>query len=142
VSCSVATVTVVVAAITMAASGAAPTPLYHHYQEQFSLTPFMITIILAACVLCLLFALLTVGSLSDYVGRRPPILAALALNVAAMILFITAGSAASLIVARAVQGFATGLALTTLAATFLASEDARWNTGDTIRVDGGSKLCS
>ena len=24
--------------------------------------------------------------------------------------------------------------------TFLASDDARWITGDTIRVDGGSKL--
>jgi MFS family permease len=140
VSCSVTTVTAVAAAITMAASGAAPTPLYHQYQEQVSLTPFMITIIFAAYVLCLLFALLTVGSLSDYVGRRPPILAALALNAAAMILFMTAGSAAALIVARAVQGFATGVALTTLAATFLASEDARWITGDTIRVDGGSKL--
>jgi NAD(P)-dependent dehydrogenase (short-subunit alcohol dehydrogenase family) len=23
---------------------------------------------------------------------------------------------------------------------FLASDDARWNTGDTVRVDGGSKL--
>jgi MFS family permease len=140
VSCSVTTVTAVAAAIPLAASGAAPTPLYHQYQEHFSLTPFMITIIFAAYVLCLLFALLTVGSLSDHVGRRRPILAALALNVAAMILFMTAGSAAALIVARAVQGFATGLALTTLAATFLASEDARWITGDTIRVDGGSKL--
>ena len=139
-SCSVTTVTAVAAAITLAATGAAPTPLYHQYQEHFSLTPFMITIIFAAYVLCLLFALLTVGSLSDHVGRRRPILAALALNVAAMILFMTAGSAAALIVARAVQGFATGLALTTLAATFLASEDARWITGDTIRVDGGSKL--
>jgi 3-oxoacyl-[acyl-carrier protein] reductase len=26
------------------------------------------------------------------------------------------------------------------AITFLASDDARWITGDTLRVDGGSKL--
>ena len=97
VSRSVTTVTAVVTAITMSASGAAPTPLYHQYQEHFLLTPFMITIIFATYVLCLLFALLTVGSLSDYVGRRPSILAALALNVAAMIVFMTAGSAAALI---------------------------------------------
>jgi hypothetical protein len=125
VSCSITTVTSVAAAITMSASGAAPTPLYHQYQEQFSLTPFMITIIFAAYVLCLLFALLTVGSLSDYVGRRPPILAALAMNLLAMILFMTAGSAAALIVARAIQGFATGLALTTLAATILDTDKER-----------------
>jgi MFS family permease len=84
---------------------AAPTPLYHEYQEHFGLTAFMIAIIFAAYVLCLLLALLTVGSLSDYIGRRPPILAALTLNVLAMILFMTAGSASSLIVARAMQGF-------------------------------------
>jgi MFS family permease len=125
VSCSVTTITAVAAAITLSASGAAPTPLNHQYQEQFSLTPFMITIIFAAYVLCLLFALLTVGSLSDYVGRRRPILAALALNVAAMILFMTAGSATALIVARAVQGLATGLALTTLAATIIDTDKER-----------------
>ena len=118
-------VTAVVTAITMSASGAAPTPLYHQYQEHFLLTPFMITIIFATYVLCLLFALLTVGSLSDYVGRRPSILAALALNVAAMIVFMTAGSAAALIGARAIQGFATGLALTTLAATILDTDNER-----------------
>src|SRR5258708_13923248 len=82
----------------------------------------MITIIFAAYGLCLLLALLTVGSLSDYIGRRPPILAALALNVLAMVLFMTAGSAAALIVARAIQGFATGLAITTLPATILDND--------------------
>src|SRR5580698_3962452 len=86
------TVAAVIAAMTFAASGSAPTPLYHQYQESFGLTPFMVTIIFAAYVLSLLAALLTVGSLSDYTGRRPAILAALALNIAAMIIFMMAGS--------------------------------------------------
>src|ERR1700694_365516 len=94
-SCYVTTVTAVVTAITFSASGAAPTPLYYEYQQHFGLTPFIITMIFAAYVLCLLLALLTVGSLSDYIGRRPSILAALALNVLAMVLFMTAGSAAA-----------------------------------------------
>src|SRR5271154_5748051 len=106
-SCYVTTITAVAAAITFSACGAAPTPLYHEYQEHFGLTPFTITIIFAAYVLSLLFALLTVGSLSDYIGRRPAILAALALNVVAMVLFMRADSAAALIAARVVQGFAT-----------------------------------
>src|SRR5437016_1827955 len=113
-SCHVTTATAVVAAITFSASGAAPTPLYHEYQEHFGLTAFMITIIFAAYVLFLLLALLTVGSLSDYIGRRSAILAALTINVLAMILFMMAGSATALIVARAVQGFANGLAIPTL----------------------------
>jgi MFS family permease len=124
-SCYVTTVTAVAAAITFSASGAAPTPLYHEYQEHFGLTPFMITIIFAAYVLSLLFALLTVGSLSDYVGRRPAILTALTMNIFAMLVFMTAGSAAALIVARTVQGFANGLAITTLAATILDTDKER-----------------
>ena len=104
------TVVAVVTAMTFSACGAAPTPIYHEYQEIFGLTPFMLTIVFAAYVLSLLTALLTVGSLSDYIGRRPAIIAALAINIVAMIMFITAGSATMLIVARAVQGFATGLA--------------------------------
>jgi Major Facilitator Superfamily len=124
-SCYVTTATAVAAAITFSASGAAPTPLYHEYQEHFGLTPFMITIIFAAYVLSLLLALLTVGSLSDYVGRRPAILAALMVNILAMVVFMTAGSAAALIVARTMQGFANGLAITTLAATILDTDKER-----------------
>jgi hypothetical protein len=41
----------------------------------------------------------------------------LSLNVAAMVMFISANSAAVLIAARAVQGFATGLATATLGAS-------------------------
>jgi len=109
----------VITAITFSASGGAPTPLYRHYQEALGLTPGMLTVIFAAYVISLLIALLTVGSLSDYVGRRPVIFAALLLNAAAMVVFIEADSAGLLTTARIVQGFANGAALTTLGATIL-----------------------
>jgi hypothetical protein len=62
-------VVAVATAMTFSASGAAPTPLYHQYQDSFGLTPFAITIIFAAYVLSLLAALFTVGSLSDFIGH-------------------------------------------------------------------------
>jgi MFS family permease len=112
-------------AMTFSACGAAPTPLYQQYQESFGLTPFMLTVIFAAYVLSLLAALLTVGSLSDYIGRRPAIMAALALNIVAMLMFVAAESAGTLIAARAVQGFATGLATAALGATILDNDRIR-----------------
>ena len=69
-SCYVTTAAGVAAAITFSASGAAPTPLYQEYQEHFGLTAFMITIIFAAYVLCLLLALLTVGSQITHLAER------------------------------------------------------------------------
>jgi MFS family permease len=115
----------VITAMTFAASAAAPTTLYERYQETFGLTPFILTIIYGAYALSLLGALLTVGSLSDYIGRRPAILAALSLNVAAMVMFMLANSAAVLIAARAVQGFATGLATATLGAAIMDTDRRR-----------------
>jgi MFS family permease len=131
------TIAAVITAMTFSASGAAPTPLYHQYQESFGLTPFAITIIFAAYVLSLLAALLTVGSLSDYVGRRPAILAALVLNIVSMAIFMTADSAVSLIIARALQGFATGLATATLGAAILDNDRSRGPVLNSITAFGG-----
>jgi len=119
------TVVAVITAMTFSASGAAPTALYHQYQDSFGLTPFAITIIFAAYVLSLLAALLTVGSLSDFIGRRPAILAALVLNILSMAMFMTASSEAALIAARALQGFATGLATASLGAAILDNDRSR-----------------
>jgi MFS family permease len=134
-----ATTTVVAAitAMTFSASGAAPTPLYHQYQESFGLTPFAITVIFAAYVLSLLAALLTVGSLSDYIGRRPAILAALILNVVSMAIFMAADSAAALIAARVLQGFATGLATATLGAAILDNDRGRGPVLNSITAFAG-----
>jgi MFS family permease len=131
------TVAAVITAMTFSASGAAPTPLYHQYQESFALTPFAITVVFAAYVLSLLAALLTVGSLSDYIGRRPAILAALILNIVSMAIFMVAGSAAALIAARALQGFATGLATATLGAAILDNDRSRGPVLNSITAFSG-----
>jgi MFS family permease len=52
-----------------------------------------------------------VGSLSDHVGRRPVLLTAVALQAATLIVFVTAGGVPELLVARIVQGLATGAAV-------------------------------
>jgi MFS family permease len=132
----------VIAAMTFGASGSAPTPLYHLYQESFGLSPLTITVIFAAYVFCLLGALLTVGSLSDYVGRRPAISAALLLNVGAMVLFVTANSAIALVIARSVQGFATGFATTTLGAAILDTRPKRGLVLNSITAFAGMTMGS
>jgi Major Facilitator Superfamily len=112
-------------AILLAASSSAATPLYHLYQESMHLTPFWITVVFSVYVASLLAGLLTVGGLSDYVGRRPVILAALLLNAAAMILFAEARDVGQLILARAVQGLCVGTGTTALGAAILDTNRAR-----------------
>src|ERR1700728_3243152 len=112
-------------AMLIAASSSAVTPLYHLYQASMHLTPFWITIVFASYVASLLTALLTVGGLSDDVGRRPVILAALLLNAAAMMLFSEARDVGQLILARAVQGLCVGTGTTALGAAILDTDRAR-----------------
>ncbi|AEA70633.1 Conserved hypothetical protein, putative membrane protein [Pseudomonas brassicacearum subsp. brassicacearum NFM421] len=101
------------------AASSAPTPLYHLYQEQWQFSPAVLTLIFGVYAFSLLAALLTVGSLSDYLGRKPVIFVALLLNMLAMLLFISADSVAWLISARLIQGFATGMATSVLGAALL-----------------------
>ncbi|WP_028943611.1 MFS transporter [Pseudomonas vranovensis] len=104
------------------AASSAPTPLYHLYQEAWQFSAATLTLIFAVYALSLLAALLTVGSLSDYLGRRPLILAALLLESLAMALFIVADSVAWLLAARVLQGFATGMATSVLGAALLDTD--------------------
>jgi predicted MFS family arabinose efflux permease len=115
----------VAGAMLIAASSSAVTPLYRLYQQSQHLTPLMITVVFAVYAVSLLAALLTVGGLSDYVGRRPVILAALLLNAAAMLLFAHAGDVGQLILARAVQGLSVGTGITALGAAILDTDRRR-----------------
>ena len=111
--------------LTFLAASSAPTPLYHLYQETLQFSAATLTLIFGVYALSLLAALLTVGSLSDHLGRRPVIFAALLLDIGAMLLFITADSAVLLIAARALQGFATGMATSVLGASLLDNDNRK-----------------
>jgi MFS family permease len=105
-----------IVAITFSMVASAPTPIYRLYQQTLGLTPFEITLIFAVYSVTIIVAFLTVARLSDFVGRKPMVLAALALNALALVQFLLADSRASLMAARATQGVATGIALSTLGA--------------------------
>ncbi|CRM10956.1 MULTISPECIES: MFS transporter [Pseudomonas] len=111
--------------LTFLAASSAPTPLYPLYQEGLHFSAGMLTLIFGVYALSLLAALLTVGSLSDHLGRRPVIFAALVLNMLAMLLFINESSVAWLIAARTLQGFATGMATAVLGAALLDTDRQR-----------------
>lgn len=108
--------------LTFLAASSAPTPLYHLYQEGLHFSSGMLTLVFGVYALSLLAALLTVGSLSDHLGRKPVIFAALALNMLAMLMFINESGVAWLIAARTLQGFATGMATAVLGAALLDTD--------------------
>ncbi|PKR53598.1 MFS transporter [Thalassospira marina] len=108
--------------VTFLAASATPTPMYHLYQEDWHFSATMLTLIFAIYPFTLLISLLVLGSLSDHIGRKPVIFAALVLEILSMALFINAGSVSDLLLARVVQGFATGIATSVLAAALFDSD--------------------
>ncbi|MDQ0771843.1 MFS family permease [Streptomyces aurantiacus] len=105
----------VVFVLFMAASSA-PSPLYVVYQQRWDFSATTLTTVFAVYVLGMIAALLVLGALSDHLGRRPVLLAAIALEAASMAVFLVADSVSLLLVARLVQGVATGAAMTALGA--------------------------
>jgi MFS family permease len=105
----------------MAASGA-PSPLYAVYQQQWQFTAWVLTVVFALYVVGLLGSLLVVGALSDHLGRRPVLAAAIGLEMVALVLFALAGDVVVLSAARVLQGIATGAAATTLSAALVDLE--------------------
>jgi len=107
------------------AASSVPSPLYVVYQQQWGFSSATLTVVFAVYVLGLLTSLLVVGGLSDHVGRRPVLATALGVQTVAVVLFLLAGNVTMLLVARAVQGVATGAAITAMAATLVDLSPAR-----------------
>jgi MFS family permease len=101
------------------AASSAPSPLYVVYQHEWGFSATTLTVVFAIYVFGLLGSLLVVGALSDHIGRRPVLAAAIALEAAALVIFIAAPGVTVLAAARIAQGIATGAAMTTLGAALV-----------------------
>jgi predicted MFS family arabinose efflux permease len=105
--------------VALLASSAAPTPLYAIYQAKWHFTPITTTVVFGVYAVAVLASLLTLGKLSDHVGRRPVLLTALAVHAGSLVIFATATGVPELLAARVVQGLSTGAALGAIGAAML-----------------------
>ncbi|HET6151602.1 MAG TPA: MFS transporter [Marmoricola sp.] len=102
--------------VSFLAASAAPTPLYEHYDVAWGGTALTTTIAFGIYAGAVLVGLLTLGEVSNHLGRRTVILAALSGQAIAMVLFAAADSYTPLMIGRVVQGLAAGAALGALGA--------------------------
>jgi MFS family permease len=96
-----------------------PSPLYGTYRELWGFSPLVLTLVYGTYAFGVLTTLILAGRLSDEVGRRPVLLAALGTLMVTTVVFMAAESVAWLFVARGLQGLATGLALASASAAML-----------------------
>ncbi|HWH15110.1 MAG TPA: MFS transporter [Miltoncostaeaceae bacterium] len=84
------------------------TPLIPLYQDRLRFGDTVVTLFLGCYVAALVPSMLLLGQLSDRVGRRRVLLGAIGVLAVAQVILVTEPPLAGLLVARAVQGFATG----------------------------------
>src|SRR5499427_10456012 len=111
--------------VSFLAGSLAPTPLYPVYQAEWGFSALTTTEIFGIYALALLGSLLVAGRLSDHIGRRPVLITATLVQAVVMLMFATANGVAALMLARVVQGIATGAALGAVGAGMLDLDKAR-----------------
>jgi MFS family permease len=120
------------------AGSSAPTPLYPVYQAAWGFSPVTVTVIFGIYAVAVLATLLTFGSLSDYLGRRPVLIAATLTQAATMIVFATAHGLAALLVARVLQGLSTGAAIGAIGAGLLDLDRSRGTVANSVAPMAGT----
>ncbi|GAA4569057.1 MFS transporter [Micromonospora coerulea] len=118
--------------VSFVAASTAPTPLYGIYQARWHFSPVTTTVVFAVYALAVLASLLTVGKLSDHVGRRPVLLVAIAVQIISLVIFIVATGVPTLLAARVVQGLSAGAATGAVGAAMLDINRARGTLANSI----------
>ncbi|TRW78682.1 MFS transporter [Mycolicibacterium sp. 018/SC-01/001] len=103
-----------------------PTPMYALFAEELHFHVLTTTIIFAAYAGGVLTALLLFGRWSDVVGRRPILLAGVAMAVASAVVFTLADSVPELLVGRVLSGLSAGLFTGTATAAVIEAAPPAW----------------
>jgi MFS family permease len=109
---------IALAFLTVMAFSTVPTPLYAIYQARDGFATFLVTVIFAAYAVGVMASLYLAGHVSDWLGRRPVILAAIVTELLAAVIFLVWPEVPGLLVARFVSGVGVG-ALTATATAHL-----------------------
>jgi MFS family permease len=120
---------VAVAFTTVMAFTTVPTPLWSMYAERDRFSSLTVTIVFAVYALAVAVSLFVIGHVSDWYGRRRVLMPALALEIAAGIVFLSWPSLTGLLVARVLSGLGIG-AVSATATAWLAE----LRTGDRRRA--------
>src|SRR6188768_1429733 len=119
-------------AVSFLAGSSAPTPLYALYQARWGFSPIVTTLVFGSYALAVLVSLLTVGRLSDHVGRRPVLVVATLLQAFTMLIFSSANGVSDLIAARIIQGLSTGAALGAIGAGMVDLDRAQGTLANSV----------
>lgn len=110
-----------------------PTPLYAVWQQAWGFSSTALTAVFSIYVLGVVLTLLTMGSLSDQMGRRQMLIPGLVVIIAGSVVFMLAGNIYQLGLARLLTGVGTGLVTGAATAAVVELEpDENWARGATL----------
>ncbi|MFR9730472.1 MFS transporter [Saccharopolyspora sp. MS10] len=110
----------------------APSPMYALYQQRWGFSATVLTEVFGAYMVGILVSLLLFGALSDRIGRRPVLGAALLLEIVAVLVLALSPGVGWLLVGRALQGIATGAATGAMSGALLDFQPPGSNRGATV----------
>ena len=116
----------------------APTPLYPLYDDLWHVGPFGTSVAFAGYPLGVMIVVLSVGGLSDRIGRQRTMLVAAGVVIAALLVTSAANSLAVLTIGRLLQGAGTGLAGSTAAAALIDYHPAGPSSGALLHALGST----
>ena len=110
-----------------------PTPLYAVWQQQWGFSATALTAVFSVYVLGVVLTLLTMGSLSDQLGRRQMLIPGVLFILLGSVAFMLAGDIYQLGCARLLTGIGTGMVTGAATAAVVELEpDGNWARGATL----------